>query len=166
MSRIRIIAVGVVALLVILAVASMGNTPTVAPAASPAGSIAQEGTAPSVTSSASLKATMGASQKPPQTRSVTVLLAFKGRGTQSSGPFTASGDSADLTYTFDCSALGAPGTFAMTFFDHNGIAMDSWKERDTSGKDTTRVYISNTSLPYHLAVTSDCSWAITVSGTP
>src|SRR5689334_13828608 len=72
MSRIRLIAVGVAALLVILALASMGNTPTVAPAASPAGSIAQEGAVPSVTSSASLKATMGASQKPTQTRSVTV----------------------------------------------------------------------------------------------
>lgn len=165
MSRIQIIAVGVVALLVIAAV-TIGNTPAVAPVESPAGSIAREDTAPSVTSSASLRATMGASQKPTQTPSATVLLTFKGRGTKSSGPFTASGDSADLTYTFDCSALDSAGTFALTFFDQNGVDMDSWKVRDRSGKDTTRVYISNTVLPYHLEVTSECSWVITVTGTP
>ncbi len=64
------------------------------------------------------------------------------------------------------SAFGSSGTFAVTFYDQNGLAADSVKELAKSGKDTSIVYIANTAPPYHVEVNSQCTWTITVAGTP
>ena len=152
MSRTRIVVVAVVALLVLVAIGSIGRTPDAAPSASPVPSIAGQATRPVST---------GTPVPTPK-----VLLTFDGSGVTSSEPFTASGDSVDLAYTFDCSAFGSSGNFALTFYDQNGLAVDSVKELAKSGKDTSIVYIANTAPPYHLEVKSQCTWTITVTGTP
>ncbi len=94
------------------------------------------------------------------------LLAFQGSGSQSSGPFTASGTSVTLAYTYDCSGAGSSGKFDATLFDQNGVAITMFGGSARSGGDTAPEYISNTAPPYHVEVTSDCAWKISVTGTP
>lgn len=168
MSRTRIIVVAVVALLALIAVRSTGRSPDAAPGASPAPSIAGQATTPAPAISESLRPT--APDVPASTDTPVptpkVLLTFEGSGIKSSEPFTASGDRVDVAYTFDCSAFGSSGNFAVTFYDQNGLAADSVKELAKSGKDTSIVYIANTAPPYHVEVNSQCTWTIRVTGTP
>jgi hypothetical protein len=151
-SRTRIVVVAVVALLALIAIRSVDGTPDAAPSASPAPPIAGQATVPPSTDT--------------PVPTPMVLLTFAGSGSKSSDPFTAPGDRVDLAYTFDCSALGSSGNFAMTFYDQNGLALDSVKELAKSGHDTSIVYISNTAPPYHVEVNSKCTWTIAVTGTP
>jgi hypothetical protein len=95
-----------------------------------------------------------------------VLLTFEGSGSKSSEPFTASGTSVTLAYTYDCSALGSPGRFDATLFDRNGVGITIFGGSARSGGDIAPEYISNTAPPYHVEVSSDCAWAISVTGTP
>ena len=159
-SRPRIIVVTVVALLALVAIASIGRTPDAAPGTTPAPSIVGQATTPAI--SASLRPTV--THTPASTPKA--LLTFEGSGIKSSEPFTASSDSVDLAYTFDCSAFGSSGNFALTFYDQNGLALASVKELAPSGKDTSIVSISNTAPPYHVDVNSQCTWTITVTGRP
>lgn len=101
---------------------------------------------------------------PPTTTEV--LLTFKGSGSKSTGPFTASGDSVTLAYTYDCSGPGSSGRFDAALYDRNGVAITLVGGSAMSGGDTAPEYISNTAPPYHVEVNSDCAWAISVTGTP
>jgi hypothetical protein len=168
MSRTRIIVAAVVAILALVAIGSIGRTPDAAPGASPAPSIVGHAATPSSAISESLRPTATATPASTDTPVPTpkVLLTFEGSGIKSSEPFAASGDSVDLAYTFDCSAFGSSGNFAVTFYDQNGLAADSVKELAKSGKDTSIVYIANTAPPYHVEVNSPCTWTITVTGKP
>lgn len=100
------------------------------------------------------------------TPSPRVLLAFQGSGSQSSEPFVASGTSVTLAYTYDCSGAGSSGKFHATLFDRNGVAITIFGGSATSGGDIAPEYISNTAPPYHLELSTDCAWSITVTGTP
>jgi hypothetical protein len=115
------------------------------------------------TSSASPQAAL-AIVVPPTT--MEVLLTFEGSGSKSSGPFTASGDSVTLAYTYDCSGPGSSGRFDAALYDRNGVAITLVGGSAMSGGDTAPEYISNTAPPYHVEVNSDCAWAISVTGTP
>jgi len=100
------------------------------------------------------------------TPSPRVLLALHGSGSQSSGPFAASGDSVTLAYTYDCSGAGASAKFQATLLDRNGVAITIFGGSARSGGDTAPEYISNTAPPYHVEVSTGCAWSITVTGTP
>ena len=103
---------------------------------------------------------------PPSTQLPT-LLTLSGNDAQTSAEFTASGDVADLAYTFNCTARGSAGHFAVLFLDRSGVRLDEVNyTQATSGADTSTVYLSNTASPYHLAIDSDCAWSATVTGTP
>lgn len=121
------------------------------------------------TSSASPQATLTIVAPSPSAAvapSPTVLLAVQGSGSQSSGPFAASGDSVTLAYTYDCSGAGASAKFQATLFDRNGVAITMFGGSARSGADSAPEYISNTAPPYHVDVSTDCAWSITVTGTP
>lgn len=95
-----------------------------------------------------------------------VLLSLKANGIKNSKPFTASGDSLDLAYTFDCKAFGHAGNFAVTLYDQSGLAALAVNELAKSGKDTPTVYLGNTTAPFHLEINSECAWTVTVTGQP
>ncbi len=100
------------------------------------------------------------------TPSPRVLLALRGSGSQSSGPFAASGTSVTLAYTYDCSGAGSSGRLHATLLDRNGVAITIFGGSARSGGDTAPEYISNTAPPYHVEVSTDCAWSITVTGRP
>lgn len=162
MSRTRAIVVAVLALLALLAVFYLGRTPHTPPDASPSPSTPGQPATSTPAINESLRPTSPDTPVPTSK----ALLTFEGGGVKSSGPFTASGDSVALAYHFDCSALGTSGTFIETFYDMNGLVLDTVKEFAKSGARTTVVYIANTAPPYHLDVNSQCTWAITVTGAP
>jgi hypothetical protein len=91
---------------------------------------------------------------------------FHGNGSMTSVPFSASGDEVTLAYRFDCSKVSSPRPFDLTLYDLNGIAITSVRNPAKSGEDTEPEGISNTAMPYHVEVQSNCDWSITVTGTP
>lgn len=99
-----------------------------------------------------------------------ILLELSGNGVKESNTFTASGDSAALTYTFDCTSHGSAGRFALAFDDRTGLPLDTVNyTHAASGKsdqDSETIYLANTAAPYHLAIDSDCAWSVAVTGTP
>ena len=124
---------------------------------------------PLYTSSASPQATLtivAPSASTAVTPSPRVLLAFQGSGSQSSEPFVASGTSVTLAYTYDCSGAGSSGKFDATLLDRNGVAITIFGGSARSGGDIAPEYISNTAPPYHVEVSTDCAWSISVTGTP
>jgi hypothetical protein len=97
----------------------------------------------------------------------TTLLTLSGSGVRDSQPFTASGDRADVAYTFDCTSYGSAGYFALSIYDRNGVTLEAVNYRlARSGKDSETIYLSNTAGPFHLAINSDCAWSVIVTGTP
>ena len=130
--------------------------------------------APSPTPTASAVPSVLASSSPSPSRpgsstphaDLPVLLSLKGNGIKNSKPFTASGDSLDLAYTFDCKAFGDAGNFAVTLYDQSGLALLAVNELAKSGKDTQTVYLANTTAPFHIEINSECAWTVTVTGQP
>jgi hypothetical protein len=101
----------------------------------------------------------------PMPSAATVLLALAGTGSKSSQPFAAPADQVTLIYIFDCNGVGSSGGFAFTLYDRTGVAITSVNHTAGTaslGTDTEPDSISNTSPPYHVAVHSNCAWAITV----
>jgi hypothetical protein len=105
---------------------------------------------------------------PPPTPAATpgVLLTLSGNGIKNSGPFTASGDSVQVAYTFDCTAFGGKGNFIAHLVGSDGAPNGIANELAASGKDSTTVYLSDMTGPYHVEVISECSWSLTVTGMP
>jgi Protein of unknown function (DUF4232) len=121
---------------------------------------------PSVLVSSSPSPSSPGSSTPPA--DLPVLLSLNGNGIKNSKPFTASGDSLVLAYTFDCKAFGHAGNFAVTLYDQSGLALlaGGVNELAKSGKDTQTAYIANTTAPFHLEINSECAWTVTVTGQP
>jgi hypothetical protein len=121
---------------------------------------------PSVLVSSSPSPSSPGSSTPPA--DLPVLLSLNGNGIKNSKPFTASGDSLVLAYTFDCKAFGHAGNFAVTLYDQSGLALLAVgvNELAKSGKDTQTAYIANTTAPFHLEINSECAWTVTVTGQP
>ena len=95
-----------------------------------------------------------------------VLLSFSGNGIKNSQPFTASGDTVQVVYSFDCSAFGSQGNFQADLVGSDGLPNSIANALAASGKDTTTIYLHGMSGPYHVEVNSECSWSLTVSGRP
>src|SRR5712672_372952 len=120
MSRSRAI---VVAVLALIAVLYLGRTPGAPPVASPSPSIPGQPATATPAINESLRPTSTDTPVPTSQ----VLLTFEGSGVKPSGPFTASGDSVALAYHFDCSALVTSGNFIETFYDMDGLVLDTVK---------------------------------------
>jgi hypothetical protein len=95
-----------------------------------------------------------------------VLLTLSGNGVKNSGPFSASGDSVAVAYSFDCTSFGFSGNFIAELVGADGFPKWIANAMAKSGKDTTTVYLSGTSGPYHIEVNSECSWSVIVAGMP
>jgi hypothetical protein len=126
----------------------------------------QTPSAPSALVSSSPSPSSPGSSTPPA--DLPILLSLNGNGIKNSKPFTASGDSLVLAYTFDCKAFGHAGNFAITLSDQSGLPLFAMgvNELAKSGKDTQTAYIANTTAPFHLEINSECAWTVTVRGQP
>jgi hypothetical protein len=151
------------------------SVPTPTPAAS--GQASVSAAVPSLTPSAtpsvlasrspSVPSPSGSATAAAPAATPTTLLTLSGNGIKDSKPFTASGDGADLAYTFDCTSHGSAGHFALSVYDRSGLSLDAVNYTlAKSGKDSETIYLANTAGPYHLAINSECAWSVTVTGTP
>lgn len=111
-------------------------------------------------------ATAAVTPVPTAAPSPTTLLSLKGDGIKNSAPFTASGDSITVAYTFDCKSFGYKGNFMADLMDSTGSPNSIANALAMNGADSTTVYLSDTTSPYHVEVNSECSWTVIVTGTP
>jgi len=98
------------------------------------------------------------------------LLSISGSGIKSSKEFAASGDSVDVTYTYNCSSFGAEGNFIINFYGANSLGPDIpdgiANDLGMSGGDTSTEYLNGATGPFHLEVNSECKWTVKVIGMP
>jgi hypothetical protein len=145
---------GLIVLLIIVAVAA-SHPKTAAPASTPA--------APA---SPAAVATSAAPAPPPPPH---VLLSFSGSGIENSAPFLVPGQ-VTVKYSYDCSSTGSSGNFIADLMYGNQSSLSSddqsiANELGTGGGQTTTIYPQDPGHDYYLAVNSECSWSITVTGT-
>ena len=91
-----------------------------------------------------------------------MLLDVTGTGIKSTNKFTAAGDW-DLTWSYDCSAFGSNGNFAVALYGQNsndvrGILVN---ELGAKGNDVTHQHDAGT---FFLQMNSECAWHVTVTG--
>ena len=122
--------------------------------------------APAITPAPTAQPTPAPTPTPTAAPTPTALLTLKGNGIKNSKTFTASGDSVDVAYNFDCKGFGSQGNFIAHLVDASGSADSIANALASKGSDSTTVYLSGTEGPYHVEVISECSWSLTVSGTP
>jgi hypothetical protein len=96
----------------------------------------------------------------------TVIVTLKGTGDKTSGPFTATGDSVDVEYTYTCQEASS---FTLSFYGTNGspelpdVLVDDFAAQ---GADTITESLNGASGPFTLGVVSPCAWTVKVLGTP
>lgn len=86
-----------------------------------------------------------------------VLYSKTGTGTGSTPDFTT-GAEWQVAYTYDCSAFGSPGNFAVTSEDFQ-LAID---QLGMKGADTE--YVHGDPGTHSLSIDSECAWTIKVLG--
>ena len=94
------------------------------------------------------------------------LLSIKGTGPITSDPFTASGTSVDVAYTYSCPA---EDSFTLNFYGTNGSPLLPdvlASEFGTTGGTTVNEALNDTTGPFTLEVDSPCDWTVDVTGTP
>ncbi len=95
------------------------------------------------------------------------LLSIKGTGPMTSDSFKASGDSVDVTYDYTC---GANDSFALDFYGANQSPLlpDNLVSDDLgqSNSSTTTENLNGMAGPFHLEITSTCTWSVEVIGQP
>lgn len=90
-----------------------------------------------------------------------VLLKLSGSGIQNSAPFQVTTGALTVTYTYDCASFGMQGNFIADITD--GADDESVANAlGAGGTTTTTVYPQDQGADYHLSVTSECSWEVTV----
>jgi hypothetical protein len=155
---VRNVLLGIVGLVVIIIVATAvsGGGKASPPAASNPG--------PVVTSAAA--ASPAAAAPPAKPR---VLLRFGGSGIRNSAPFDVGSGALTVHYTFDCSSFGQAGNFQadLVYGNQSSLSGDDQPVANAlalSGSTTTTVYPQDPGKDYYLAVNSECSWKVRVSG--
>lgn len=143
-------------------IAGCASAPTVAHAAKPAASPAAAATAP---------ATTAPSGKVPAPAAPRVLLSLSGSGIENSPPFLVTESQLTVHYTYDCSGQGGDGNFIADLLNGNQSSLGSDDQSianalGVGGSATTTIYPTNTGSDYHLAVNSECNWAVVVSTGP
>jgi hypothetical protein len=137
-------------------IAGCASTP-IAHAARPAAATAPATTAPSA------KAQTPAAPK--------ILLSLSGSGIENSPPFLVTESQLTVHYTYDCSGQGGDGNFIADLLSGNQSSLGSDDQQianalSAGGSATTTIYPTNTGSDYHLAVNSECNWAVVVSTAP
>ncbi len=122
--------------------------------------------APTQAPAATAVPTVAPTAAPTMAPSPVTLLTLKGTGIKNSATFGASGDSVSVAYTFDCATFGASGNFIADLVGSDGSDESIANALSASGSDSTVVYLANTAGPYHVEVNSECSWTVTITGTP
>ena len=163
LSRRGKVVVIVVVVLLLAAAGASGNTSKANPNASAAAVASQPSAAvtPAPTQAAATPA-------PTQAAAVT-LLSLTGNGIKTSKSFSATGDSVDVVYTFNCASFGQTGNFQIMFYGASpfGPTMPDILANALAlkGGDTTTEYLNGASGPFHVEINSECAWAVKVVGT-
>lgn len=100
---------------------------------------------------------------PPSPAGAKTLLTFPGSGVKKS-PIFNTGAEWNVSYSFDCTKYGYDGNFViMLYKGSNGDSDDILvNELARQGKDSTPIHHDPGS--HYLAVDSECSWTVTVTG--
>jgi hypothetical protein len=88
------------------------------------------------------------------------LLELKGSGSQSSSPFQAP-STWTLRYSYDCSALGAPGRFRVDIRTSDAQSDPVVLEIAATGTSSVGVHDSGS---VRLEIKSQCAWHVTAAG--
>ncbi|MEZ0095354.1 hypothetical protein [Streptacidiphilus sp. EB129] len=134
---------GVIAVIVIIGVASAmsnKNTPTSSSAA------------PVIAGAP----TSGAAAPAPAAAAPKTLLTLKGTGIKNTAQFTT-GSAWTVAYTFDCTAFGSQGNFVVS--DETGMPLVN--ELKAKGSGSSPQYTGGT---HHLEINSECDWTLNVTG--
>jgi hypothetical protein len=95
------------------------------------------------------------------------LLSIKATGPVVSGDFTASGDSVDVKYDYTC---GPNDSFSADFYgaQQSPLLPDNLVSDDPGQSDSsiTTEALNGTTGPFHIEVTSTCTWSLSVIGQP
>ncbi len=95
------------------------------------------------------------------------LLKHTGSGVWTSRPFSASGDSVDMAYAYDCTNFGQAGVFSAMLYGQDGlVALLANEEGTTSPGKTTTAYLNGATGPFHIEINSECAWSVAIIGTP
>jgi hypothetical protein len=118
-----------------------------------------------VTAAPSTAASTPNSQPKPQGN---VIIKFSGNGIRNSAPFVVNSSTVTAHYRYDCSAFGTAGNFAADMISGNPSSLSSDDQSIANalgmrGSQTTTLYPTNLGSRYHLEVTSECSWSITLT---
>ena len=166
----------VVVLVVLAAIGSAAGHPTSSSPPAAAGATAGTAAGAAVTSAPLAVATVAAiaqpSSPPPVAPAATTktLLAITGNGIKTSKSFRASGDSVDVTYSFNCAAFGSQGNFQIMFYGASALGPTMpdilANALAAKGSDTTTEYLNGATGPFHVEINSECGWSVKVIGTP
>jgi len=96
-----------------------------------------------------------------------VLANFGGSGDKLSEAFSASGDSLELHYHFDCSSAGMAMPFSVNLLG-SGASYPAVQDSGKTNSGTTTVRLGGTTDNYRLEVSTGygCSWSVQALGTP
>ena len=143
----------VVVVLLLAAIGASGGSKTAAPSATPIAA-----------------APAAASAAPAASVAPTTLLSLSGSGIKSSKSFSASGDSVDVAYAFDCANFGGSGNFQVMFYGASALGPTLpdilANALSAKGTDTTTEYLNGATGPFHIEINSECDWTVKVTGTP
>lgn len=106
-------------------------------------------------------------ESPSPSPSGQTLLAIKGTGPTVSLDFHASGDSVDVQYDYTC---GPNDSFSLDFYGANQSPLlpDNLVSDDPGQSDSsiTTENLNGMAGPFHVEVTSTCTWSVGVIGQP
>jgi hypothetical protein len=106
-------------------------------------------------------------QSPSPPPSGQTLLSINGTGPVVSADFNASGDSVDVKYDYTC---GPNDSFSADFYgaQQSPLLPDNLVSDDPGQSDSsiTTEALNGTTGPFHIEVTSTCTWSLSVIGQP
>ena len=149
--------------------AAPAATVTITAAAAPAATVtvtAAAAPAAVVTVTVTAQPTAAGAGQPPAASGV--LINFSGNGPGNSAPFLVHSSAVAARYSYDCSGFGATGNFIADMvsgnpssgsYDNQSIA----HELGSGRSQTTTIYPQLQGGSYHLEVSSECSWSITLT---
>ncbi len=150
--------IGVMVVLAALGIAANRETGAETPAA-PGG--------PAATSAGATAPAVFPDVSPSPSPSGQTLLDIKGTGPTVSLDFHASGDSVDVKYDYTC---GANDSFSLDFYGANKSPLlpDNLVSDDPGNSDSsiTTENLNGMAGPFHVEVTSTCTWSVEVIGQP
>ena len=120
---------------------------------------------PAPTATVNAKPAVSSESNPTQSH---VVIKFSGNGDRNSQPFLVNGPMLTASYHYNCSELGGTGAFDADMvsgtpgslsYDDQAIAGAS----GSGGSENTTLYPQNQGSDYHLVISSDCLWSVTIT---